>query len=335
MTAPRVAIVTPVYNGENFLAETMACVQAIDYPNLVHVVLDNCSTDSTASIIASFTGQRHPLVIARNETTVPMAANWNAALTHVPADADYFWLLCHDDKLSPDSIAKLVAVAESDPEVMIVGCQWRTERLFGDELPKDQSVFDGKEVMRTYFRRSHAALSTMNALGRRSLLVDGKDYYDSTICMFDADALLRACLSGKYGFVHEELAFWRMHDQSTTATISERMQLFQTDWLLLLDRYGSYVMGFREYLDARRRFRHSYLRRLLLQCVRTRDFSLLRWHMRELKSRDDEVSIIDIFAAFADWAGLLVTGRKSRVAAPLRHMVSPHGAGVTSRPLSY
>ena len=40
---PLVAIVTPVYNGERFLAETMQCVQCSDYPNLLHVALDNAA----------------------------------------------------------------------------------------------------------------------------------------------------------------------------------------------------------------------------------------------------------------------------------------------------
>ncbi len=35
---PLVAVVTPVYNGEKYLAETMECVQAQDYPELVHIV---------------------------------------------------------------------------------------------------------------------------------------------------------------------------------------------------------------------------------------------------------------------------------------------------------
>ena len=38
---PLVAIATPVYNGAEYLADTMACVQAQTYPNLVHCVLDN------------------------------------------------------------------------------------------------------------------------------------------------------------------------------------------------------------------------------------------------------------------------------------------------------
>ena len=45
-----VAVLTPVYNGARFLRETMECVQASDYTNMVHVILDNASTDATPEI---------------------------------------------------------------------------------------------------------------------------------------------------------------------------------------------------------------------------------------------------------------------------------------------
>jgi len=82
---PLVAVVTPTYNGANYRREVMDCVQAQSYPNLVHVVLDNCSADATAEIIADFKGARVPVVSARNPELLPLNANWNAALQLVPA----------------------------------------------------------------------------------------------------------------------------------------------------------------------------------------------------------------------------------------------------------
>jgi glycosyltransferase involved in cell wall biosynthesis len=65
------AICTPVYNGQKYLAETLECVQAQTYPNLVHVILDNASKDSTPEIIERFKGGRVPLLVSRNPETVP------------------------------------------------------------------------------------------------------------------------------------------------------------------------------------------------------------------------------------------------------------------------
>src|SRR3569833_2198905 len=91
---PLVAIVTPVYNGGPFLAEAMASVQALDYPNLVHVVLDNASTDDTPQIIRRFQSARVPVITARNPTLVPLIQNWNLAVRMTPPVVCFFFFFC-------------------------------------------------------------------------------------------------------------------------------------------------------------------------------------------------------------------------------------------------
>src|SRR5689334_8115643 len=117
---PLVAIVTPVYNGGKFLAKAMQCVQAQSYPNIVHIVLDNASTDDTAEIISSFRDARIPVASHVNEKLLPLQENWNRAFSYVPADAVYVKLLCADDLLRYDCIEKFVELAESDPQIEIV-----------------------------------------------------------------------------------------------------------------------------------------------------------------------------------------------------------------------
>lgn len=90
---PLITIVTPVYNGARYLRETMECVQAQTYPNLVHVVLDNASTDETPQIIESFKGRRVPILTARNFDIIPQQANWEKAIRLTPSGAAYF--LCY------------------------------------------------------------------------------------------------------------------------------------------------------------------------------------------------------------------------------------------------
>ena len=81
--SPLIAIVAPVYNGAIYLAETMENVQLLDYPNLVHVVLDNASTDATPEIIQRYIDRRVPILSARNDVTLPMEANWSKAVGQV------------------------------------------------------------------------------------------------------------------------------------------------------------------------------------------------------------------------------------------------------------
>lgn len=316
---PLVAIVTPVYNGAKYLADTMECVQSQDYPNLVHVVLDNASTDATPDIIKRFAGRRVPVLTRRNPRLLPLTDNWNAAVRLVPADARYFQLLCADDTLTPNALSGRVEIAESDPEIGMVGCLWRIDGLCGEELPKGRKVFDGQDLVRSYLRREHSALSGMFFLFRTSKIDPAMPFYDEHFKpALDVNSNLRVAMTGKVGFQHEELAFWRKHDDQVSATSSERNQYVVFDWLRLLDHYGPAVMGFNDYLACRRTWRNHYLRRLLKVRFLNRDRAVWEWHIKSMKGQDDQLRLLDFAGAVLDMAWAKLTGRKGGNLTPRR-----------------
>ena len=51
---PRITIVTPVFNGERFLEETIRSIVDQGYPNLEYIIVDDGSTDGTAEIIKQY-----------------------------------------------------------------------------------------------------------------------------------------------------------------------------------------------------------------------------------------------------------------------------------------
>jgi glycosyltransferase involved in cell wall biosynthesis len=149
LSAPLVAVVTPVYNGGGFIERALASVQEQTYPNLLHVVLDNASTDRTPEIISRFTDAPKPLSVARNSETLDQVSNWNCAMSLVPSEARYVKLLCADDWMRPDAIEKLVAVAVTDPEIDYVGAQFAIDgKTMPTQLDPGRAVFPGKEFMR-------------------------------------------------------------------------------------------------------------------------------------------------------------------------------------------
>lgn len=300
--APRlVAIVTPVYNGERYLAETMDCVQASDYPRLIHIVLDNASTDATPEIISRYRNSRVPVTISRNKATIPMIANFNAAVRMVPAEASYLRLLCADDMMAANAISRQVEVAERDPEIGMVGCLCRAESLRGKGLSRNRNIFDGKEVIRSFLRHEHDALAGTEVLIRRSKLDGQHLYYDPTFSgMTDTDANLRMCVTSKFGFVHEELAMCRQHEFSHSAAFFPKF--YMLEWLMLLNRYGHFVLDEKEYRARRSAYRRHYLRRLLLMRWRDGDKATFDEHMAVLRQNNDPVNWLDFTDALSEWA---------------------------------
>lgn len=261
---PLVAVVTPVYNGAPYLEAALACVQAQSYPNLVHVVLDNASTDDTADVIARFANGRVPVVTRRNAATLPQVENWNAALAMTPPGARYVKLLCADDLMRSDCIERLVDVAETDDEVTFVtALDVCNEELRPFGVDPSRQVFDGRDCARklltgelVLYPYHHVFFRvTPDRIGGRTL--DTQERIAG-----DADLVIRLLLEGKLGFVNAPLFYTRYHEMTLTARMGGS-RLFVLSALSRFERYGRMVLSDRKFRHHRRALMRVVLRHIL------------------------------------------------------------------------
>jgi glycosyltransferase involved in cell wall biosynthesis len=117
---PSVSVCIPVYNGEQFLAETVRSVLDQTRRDFELVILDNASTDDTGRIARSFTGD--PRVrVETNPTLIPQPENWREAVRRTRAPL--VKLLCADDLLHPRCLEYQVAPMQTDPGLAVVAAR--------------------------------------------------------------------------------------------------------------------------------------------------------------------------------------------------------------------
>jgi glycosyltransferase involved in cell wall biosynthesis len=234
---PLVAVVTPVYNGAPYLEKTLACVQAQTYPNLVHIVLDNASSDQTPQLIDAAKGGRVPVITKRNTRTIPQTENWNKAVSMAPQDARYVKILPADDLMRVDCIEKMVAIAESDPEIDFV----HAIDVVGDEMKphgmdEKRSIYSGTEYGRL-FLTDRIWLGAAHVFYRVTPDRLDHPFLPETHPLIDRDFIFRKLLDRKIGFIHEPILFTRYHEQTETHK-QGGTRLFIAPNLQLLWRYG-------------------------------------------------------------------------------------------------
>ena len=117
--SPRVSVCIPVYNGEQFLAETIQSVLNQSYRDFELVVLDNASTDGTGRITRAVGDPR--LRVEANPTTIAQPDNWRAAVDL--CRAPLVKLLCADDLLHPRCLEYQVGPMEADPGLALVAAR--------------------------------------------------------------------------------------------------------------------------------------------------------------------------------------------------------------------
>jgi glycosyltransferase involved in cell wall biosynthesis len=280
---PLVAVVTPVYNGAEFLAEAMDCVQAQSYPNLVHVMLDNASTDATAEIIARYKNARVPVITARNDTLLSMDDNWNKALTLIPADAKYFTILCADDIIYPTGVALMAELAERDETVgAVTAAGFLNDRPREYGWPRDRDIFDGQEAIRMYFK-TEVIFEARHALFRTARLAHAAPFFDSrTGHSSDIDAVLREIAHGKIGFVHAPVTMVREHAGNMSEQVMRPLASHFNDWQILLERYAPSAFN-GTYKNLYRRYRRHYIQKLLRWRLVERNDRAFTWHRARLR----------------------------------------------------
>ncbi len=135
---PRVTIGIPVFNGERYLARTLASVLGQTYEDLEVVISDNASTDRTAEICRDAgTGDRR-IRYRHNESNLGAAANYNLLVRE--ARGEYFKWSPHDDLLDHACIERTTAGLDAHPDAVL--CYSGTLRIDDVDRPLGPEILD-------------------------------------------------------------------------------------------------------------------------------------------------------------------------------------------------
>lgn len=110
-TLPLVCICIPAYNAEKTIAKTLQSVLGQSYTNLVVHVLDNQSSDRTASIVEGFDDPR--LTLHRNPVNLGGEGNFNRCIEI--ATGKYMAMYHADDIYEPEMVTTQVKFLEEHP----------------------------------------------------------------------------------------------------------------------------------------------------------------------------------------------------------------------------
>ena len=127
----RIDVVVTCYNYGRFLRECVDSVLAQSHRDLHLLIIDDASTDETATVCMELAAQDPRVAIHRHPVNIGHISTYNEAIQL--AQGDYFLLLSADDFLLPGAIERAVAVLGTWPDVGLVHGAWLPYRV-GDTL---------------------------------------------------------------------------------------------------------------------------------------------------------------------------------------------------------
>jgi glycosyltransferase involved in cell wall biosynthesis len=249
---PLVSVLTPVYNGEAYLADCVESILAQTYSNFEYIIVNNCSKDGTLEIAEKYAASDSRIRVVTNKDFVGVIDNHNNAFNLMSPEAKYCKVVSGDDYIFPTCIDKMVELAEANPSVGLVGSyqlsgtvvkwigfRYPTQVMSGREvscrfLKERQSFIQGQPV--------HGFGSPTSLLYRADLVRRTRAFYPNPSPHSDTSACLQSLLSSDFGFVYEILCYERTHEETQTSA-SLKINRYLSASLDDLIQYGPKYLG--------------------------------------------------------------------------------------------
>ncbi|MEH2266462.1 glycosyltransferase family 2 protein [Nostoc sp.] len=229
-TLPLVTICIPVYNGERFLEEALVSAFNQSYSSIEIIISDDKSDDDSLLLVEKLKtyNQKNFEVKIYNHERLGLVQNWNFCLSK--ASGKYIKFLFQDDVLDSNCVEKMVALAETEPEIGMVF------------TPRELIVNDGMQVPfgvdilhefwgnlqplqkgSSLLKRIVLVKDPVNKIGEptnvliRKEILDKIGNFDANLAQIvDWEMWLRIISNYDIGFIDEKLAKFRIHGKQAT-----------------------------------------------------------------------------------------------------------------------
>jgi glycosyltransferase involved in cell wall biosynthesis len=227
---PKVSLCVPAYQAERHVRGTVESLLAQRYLDFEIVIVDNNCSDRTPEILKDFDDSR--IRVIRNESTLPLVDNFNHAVQL--CRGEFVKLVCADDILHPDCIARQSAVLERHPEVALVSVQTDFVDDDGALLRPARGLrgIIGRQpadrvVRQTVRSGTNPVGAPMAVMFRRDDFLHSGGFRDELLFLSDADLWLRLLHYGDFYGIPRTLASFRFGSTTVSARMAARSQLAQ------------------------------------------------------------------------------------------------------------
>jgi glycosyltransferase involved in cell wall biosynthesis len=288
---PLVSVVTPVHNTADYLSDCICSVLAQSYQAWEYVIVNNASTDGSREIAQSFAAQDSRIRIVDTDRLLPQIQNYNFALRQITPASRYCKMVQADDWIYPNCLQEMVALAQTDPEIAIVGAyRLGSDSVFDRGLycqgPENtKAVVPGRDACRRFFLDRAYLFGSPSTLLYSAGLVRSRNHFFLELesgYFEDAELCFEVLDSRKFGFIHQILSCTRSDNLGITSEIIH-FNIHHLMRYVVTKRYGSKYLNSLEFHECLSRAEDEYYRMLALSLFKGRGSRFWQYHVKGLE----------------------------------------------------
>ncbi|WPW29221.1 CDP-glycerol glycerophosphotransferase family protein [Streptomyces atratus] len=214
---PRLSVVVPVHNVEDYLEDCLRSVAEQSVSDIEVVLVDDGSTDGSAALARAFAARDRRFHYVR-QSNAGLSAARNTGVRHTTADVPYLAFVDSDDIVVHDAYEQMLASLESTGSDLATGNVWRLNEQGRQQAWQYRWLTTTRA--RTHISRDPRLLAdrvAWNKVFRRSFwdrhafaFPEGKLYEDTPV-MIPAHFL-----AGSVDVLHKHVYYWRVREGSIT-----------------------------------------------------------------------------------------------------------------------
>lgn len=207
---PKVTVLMPVYNGQNYLFESIKSIQNQTFTNWELLIINDASTDNTVNIVKEYQKKDDRIRLITNETNLKIAKTLNKGICE--ARGLYIARMDDDDISLPTRLEKEVEILDKNPSTVLVG-SW--QKHFGTNNWVHRPPELAKQIKATLLFECCVCHSTV--MFKKDIFIKNKFFYDSNFLSEDYELWTR--VSEKYDLytIPEILGEYRLNGDNITS----------------------------------------------------------------------------------------------------------------------
>jgi glycosyltransferase involved in cell wall biosynthesis len=227
-----VSIIVPNYNHYNFLQQRFDSILNQDFENYELIILDDCSTDLSYSIIEEL--RNHPKVshvIFNEENSGSPFKQWQKGL--LLAQGKYIWIAESDDVAESNFLSKMIPFLSKNLNVGLVFCNMKyindKGEIIGDtnnwflkytKTENHFTKFNGIEFCKKHLLRYNIIQNASGLLFKRDLVSNNINWIDTSLrSSGDWKLWINIAINSDIICVNEYLNYYRHHPNNTSGNV--------------------------------------------------------------------------------------------------------------------
>lgn len=210
---PLVSVIIPVFNGADYLRESIASIVEQTYPNIEIIVIDDCSSDNSAALIESM--DVNNIQFIRNQINSGVSASRNIGIR--AAKGKYIAFMDADDVSVPHRIEMQVSFLEANSECGLISSAYETfeENLLSGKrslklLPSDPDYIAARLLFQ-------CVICCPAAMLRADIIRQHALFFDESLSMCeDWDLWYRMSQVTRISNVEDVLLYYRKHSSNSS-----------------------------------------------------------------------------------------------------------------------